>query len=227
MKSISFGAAALLALSTSVARADSAPIPPASSFDWTGAYVGLQAGHGWGNSTYDIAVNEAFFQYDPQGRFGGVFVGYTHQFDNGLAIGVEGEINVADIESGRTYISNWPTPTSEEFANSKVKWQSSLRLRLGHSLGRLLPYVTGGVAFAGYDHSLTWLSLRTQPFGETYVGWTAGAGVEYALTDNITARAEYRYADYGDRTYPFTAPFYGHTVDLSTQDVRFGVAYKF
>lgn len=226
MKSMSFGTAALLAMSTGVAGADPAAIPPASSFDWTGAYVGIQAGHAWGSSTYDIAVNEAFFQYDPQGWFGGIFVGYTHQFDNGLTIGVEGEINVADIESGRTYISNWPTVAPNEFADSKIKWQGSLRGRFGYGFGRLLPYVTGGIAFAGYDHSVTWLP-ETQPFGDAYLGWTVGAGLEYALTDNLTGRAEYRYADYGDRTYPFTAPFYEHTVDLSSQDVRFGIAYKF
>ena len=227
MKSISFGAAALLAVSASAAWADPAATSPASNFVWTGGYVGIQAGHAWGTSTYDIAVNEAFFPYDPEGWFGGVFAGYNHQFDNGLMVGIEGEINVANIDSGRTYVANWHTPSPETFADSKIKWQSSLRGRLGYGYGRLLPYVTGGIALAGYDHSVTLLSLRTQPFDDTYVGWTAGAGLEYALTDNLTARVEYRYADYGDRTYPFTDPFYAHTVDLSTQGVRFGIAYRF
>jgi len=67
---------------------------------------------------------------------------------------------------------------------------------------------------------------------DTFTGWTLGAGAEYAATDNVLLRLEYRYADYGDETYRHTIPGGGtstisYTVDYKTHDVRFGIAYKF
>jgi outer membrane immunogenic protein len=60
---------------------------------------------------------------------------------------------------------------------------------------------------------------------DTYVGWTVGAGLEYAFTNNLIGRIEYRYTDYGDETHP-PSIIVPHTDDLQTSDVHLGVSYK-
>jgi outer membrane immunogenic protein len=60
---------------------------------------------------------------------------------------------------------------------------------------------------------------------KTLTGWTVGGGVDYAATDNLIVRLEYRYTDYGDKNIAFG----GLSVknDFKTNEVRLGVAYKF
>jgi outer membrane immunogenic protein len=58
----------------------------------------------------------------------------------------------------------------------------------------------------------------------THWGWAVGAGVEAALTQNITARAEYLYIDTQARTYDIGG---GYSADLDGSLIKFGVGYKF
>lgn len=90
-------------------------------------------------------------------------------------------------------------------------------------MDRWLPYVAGGGAFADLDQRLVGAS---GDFDATYTGWTLGVGTEYAFTDNMILRAEYRYSDFGTRTFeiPGARPL---AIGLKTNDVRLGVAYKF
>lgn len=209
------------ALSADAAAAEDAP----ARFVWTGGYAGLQAGHGWGDSSYDVDSNAVFVPYDPNGWFGGAFAGYNHQFNNNAVVGIEADFSFGDIKAGRTSVFT-PAPLPDQYGYSQIKWQGALRVRVGYAVDRLLPYVTGGVAFAKYDHSAS-APWQTNQFSDIYAGWTAGAGLEYAFADNLTARIEYRYSDYGDRKYPDIRSLLAHTTNLSTQDVRLGVAYKF
>jgi outer membrane immunogenic protein len=78
----------------------------------------------------------------------------------------------------------------------KSNIQGSIRLRAGYAIDRILLYATGGAGFAGIKTSYT------SPFGydsnsHTRTGWTVGGGAEYAVTNNWTIRAEYRYSDFG------------------------------
>jgi outer membrane immunogenic protein len=60
---------------------------------------------------------------------------------------------------------------------------------------------------------------------DTYVGWTLGAGLEHAMTDNLLLRAEFNYSDLGNKTFDTSAGV--HRVDLTSHEWRLGVAYKF
>ncbi len=64
-------------------------------------------------------------------------------------------------------------------------------------------------------------------FNNTLIGWTIGAGVEYAFTNNLIGRAEYRYTDFGSEDLASVRGFPDGTLDLSTNDIRLGIAYKF
>ena len=96
----------------------------------------------------------------------------------------------------------------------------SLRARAGIALDRFLVYGTGGAALTDLE-----LSGGGVCDDQTLWGWTAGAGVESMLTDNITARVEYRYTDYEDKTFTLAAAPVNS--DLTTHTIRGGIGLKF
>jgi outer membrane immunogenic protein len=160
---------------------------PAAAYSWTGPYVGLTGGYGWGSASTD-------------GWLGGAYAGYNFQTTNNWVIGLEGDFTFAGKEgtvAGTTY---------------KNPWNSTVRGRLGYAFDRYLLYGTGGVAFGK-------LETENPAASDTKTGWTAGAGVEVAFTQNITGRLEYRHTDLGDIP--------GTTNDYHSDDIMVGVGFKF
>jgi outer membrane immunogenic protein len=136
---------------------------------------------------------------------GGLHGGYNYQIGSAV-LGIESDIEAANINGG--------------FAAPAV----------GFTADKVLFYGTGGLAFADISHTYTNLipgvpeataSLRT--------GWTAGAGVEVALTPKLLARVEYRYTDYGPYRYDSVTSFPGFTGQQEPRfsTIRVGAAYKF
>ncbi|MET2830460.1 outer membrane protein [Mesorhizobium shangrilense] len=209
-------------------------LPIASTYNWTGGYVGAQAGYAWGDS-----VGGAYFKatgavdangnVDPRGFLGGLHTGYNYQFNNNAVLGVEGDINFASIRgsvnplhfaSGGNALGN--------SASAEMTWNGSVRLRAGYAIDRFLPYVTGGVAFGRYGFDPSYGGTGPLSGSKTQTGWTIGAGLEYALTDHLTTRIEYRYTDFGSATYAIPGFSSEETrVNLKTNDVRIGLTYKF
>ena len=148
-----------------------------SVYDWSGAYLGLQAGYGWAHADVAVAtVPPTGETYDLDGFFGGVLAGYNLQFGN-VVVGIEGDINASAIE------------LDENGAELDLDRFGSLRGRLGFAFDRTLAFGTAGIAFAhvvpgGGDADVD------------FTGWTAGVGVERAFTENWLGRAEYRYYDF-------------------------------
>ena len=119
--------------------------------------------------------------------------------------------------------------------SGNIDVQGSIRGRVGYAFDRVLLYATGGVAFAGINGSIS------TPFGydsasTTRVGWTVGGGLEYAITNNWSVRAEYRYAQFGHSTVyannSFVVPgltavgaFGNRTINENR--VQVGFSYKF
>ena len=87
-----------------------------------------------------------------------------------------------------------------------------MRGRLGYAYDRYLLYGTGGVAFG---------DIKNAGASTTRTGWTLGAGIEAALTTNVTGRVEYRYTDLGSATVG------GATVSQTSSDLMVGVGFKF
>lgn len=105
-----------------------------------------------------------------------------------------------------------------------VNWIGSVRGRLGFDGGAFLPYVTAGVAFANAtatDNSITPAADDSQ----THIGWTVGAGVEFAVADNVSLDLLYRYTDYGSKDYDFGAG--AVPLSLTSHAVTAGVNFKF
>jgi outer membrane immunogenic protein len=199
------------------AYASSVPV-----FTWTGLYLGGQIGYLWsGNSFYGSGPGYAFsgVSYVPNGVAGGAHVGYNIQF-NQAVLGVEGDID--GTGANKTY--GW----GPVVYGSRLPLQGTIRVRLGFALDRALFYATGGAAFAGVTNSYQSF-FGYNAIGRSLVGWTIGGGLEYAINNNWSIRAEYRYADFGSSTdYPFPALPGGAVTHHTTENtVRAGFSYKF
>jgi outer membrane immunogenic protein len=168
---------------------------------WTGPYAGVFLGYNWGQ-----------FEAIPGDRAddvsGGGYAGYNWQFDN-VVVGVEGDLGYSAVEGGNGVVS------------SETGLFGSARVRAGVAFNPFLVYATGGVAAAEVEYG-DGIGSDT----ETQLGYTVGAGVEGFVTDNITARVEYRYTDYGseDFSLPTTGTF---SSGYDEHSVRAGVGLKF
>jgi outer membrane immunogenic protein len=157
----------------------------------------------------------------PDGFLGGLYAGYNFDLGNNVVLGIDGDITYNDLSKGiRVYNDDLEVGSFE----NKLRWSGAVRARAGYAFDRFLPYIAGGVAFGDVKNSGT---INGIGFSEskTLTGWTVGGGVDYAATDNLIVRLEYRYTDYGDKNIDFG----GLSVknDFKTNEVRLGVAYKF
>ncbi|MGX8013284.1 outer membrane protein [Mesorhizobium sp. ORM8.1] len=230
MRALKFALLSSLAIASPALAADLSPQPiQPVAYDWSGIYVGAQAGYVWGNSTYDGAGSPAGPPFistsvDPKGAFGGAFVGYNYQFDGNYVVGVEADANFTNAKGDGSFTG----APSTVFPSSDLKWFGSARLRAGYAVDRFLPFVTAGLAIGHYSGAFNFPGGSIEN-SDTMVGWTAGAGLEYAVTNNLIARVEYRYSDYGRKSQPapFNFPGQQARLDLTTNDVRVGLSYKF
>jgi outer membrane immunogenic protein len=207
-------------------------IPPAPIFTWTGIYVGGQVGYAWGNTNTNLTDgigDFVSFSTNNNGVIGGGHVGYNLQLSQ-FVVGLEGDVDGSSLSktiSGTPIIGGVLVPTT---INGKLDVQGSIRGRIGYAWDRVLIYGTGGVAFGGFNGSIS------TPFGfdstsTTRVGWTAGGGLEYAITNNWSVRAEYRYTQYGHSTFASNSAFFPVSANLSRtfneNRVQVGFSYKF
>lgn len=234
MKMKVLAAALLLGSSSFAIAADAVVYEPVAfeempvGFNWTGGYVGAQVGYAWGDAHYSNEFDD-YINYDPDGFFGGLYAGYNYQFNNNVVLGVDADINFSGIDGNADYY--WEGDLDpDHVASSKVKYTGALRARLGYAMDRWMPYVAGGLSVAKYEFDLDHDGTGNWDFREkkTLTGWNIGAGVEYAATDNILVRAEYRYSDFGSKSFDHGNGFAdGAKIDLNTHDIRLGIAYKF
>lgn len=179
-----------------------APVAAAPVNDWTGFYLGALLGYTWGTAGTD-AVGDV----DTSGIDGGAYAGANWQWGN-FVVGAEGDLIISGVNGDDGGIE------VDQGLNG------SLRARAGIALDRFLIYGTGGAAMTKLE-----LDDGLDSDDQALWGWTVGAGTEAMVTDNITARVEYRYTDYQDET--FTLGGGDVDSDYSTHSVRAGVGVKF
>ena len=214
-------------------RAPPVYIPPAIPvFSWTGLYVGVQGGYEFGRSNA-LASTGAGNGSNPDGVIGGAHIGYlfsTQSLPGIGGLGILGTGGVFGIEGdvdGSNYKANYLLGGLNTSSSQDI--QGSVRGRLGIAVDRVLFYATGGAAFGGLQNNY-FSALGNDSFNHTRVGYTVGGGVEYAVTNNVSVRAEYRYTDFGSVTDTLVnstaAPT---TVNRRETDnrVQAGISYKF
>ena len=232
--------AAILAVTGSTFAADlpsrRAPpvyVPPVPVFTWTGIYVGGQIGYAFGRDAYNYGAGLVSSTYRPDGVIGGAHVGYNLSsqglFGNllgaGGVIGVEGDVNGSSF-SRTVGVPFLPVGVT---TGTRMPIDGSIRGRIGFAVDRALFYATGGAAFASLRNTYGAGFIApgtTTTIGHTRVGYTVGGGIEYAVTNNWSVRAEYRYTDF--KAYnDFPTP--GITIRNHETDhrIQVGFSYKF
>ncbi len=209
--SAGFASAATAAdLGKGPARARAEPIYHEAPFSWSGLYIGAHVGYGW--SDVDWREVPAFNgSHDGSGGLLGAQIGYNWQRGR-LVYGIEADITSSWVEGGRGCCDH------------NINWLYSLRGRMGLTGydNRTLFYATAGGAWADIDYA----SLGT--YSNTQFGWVAGAGIERALTPNVSARVEYLYYNFDGVTAPAGTLGPGATtLDPTMHTVRFGLNFKF
>ena len=230
------------------AVANPPPPSPVPVFTWTGFYLGGQIGYAWGDNDGTVAFatpgglfgSDALVGNDAQGVIGGGHLGYNLQIDQWV-VGAEGTVDGTTLSRNVLVPVIDPTgatPGGTVTGTVRSGLQGSIRGRAGVAFDRLLIYGTGGVAFAGFDTDLQISGTdAVGPFfasgsrSSTRTGWTAGGGVEYAITPNWSVFGEYRYSDFGhitDLTFPGVVGTI-ETADrhLAQNQVEVGFSYKF
>jgi len=238
------GGAALAALvslpvSSPAWAADMTPISqraiPATSgyipaqFYWTGFYLGAGVGYGWGSSTFVDPLSVPAGATASPGLKGFLVSGVSginYQISS-FVVGVEGD-----------FTGSWAKGSAIDSAGdslqTQVFWTASITGRVGVAFDRLLIYGKGGVGF-DYDRDIVAVPAGGSDIGTTYhIGWTAGGGVEYAVTEHWTGRIEYDYFAFSMRNVilqgnaiPIVPGGVGGSVGVKLNELKLIMAYKF
>lgn len=222
IKQIALAVSAAALFSGSAMAADAivynepAPVAVANTFSWEGGYAGVNAGYGFGKMKEDgVSVK-------PRGFVGGVQAGYNWQFDQVVA-GIEADFQGSTMKKS---VDLYEAGVYDGTAKGKIQWFGTVRGRLGADIAeRTMLYGTAGLAYGKVKLEGTDVSGLKDSASKTRAGWTAGAGVEHAFTDNVTLKTEYLYTDLGKVKFRDGGDV--SKVKTNFHTVRVGVNYKF
>lgn len=191
-----------------------APAYYAPGFNWSGFYVGINGGYGWGTAS----VTDPLFSFsaDLKGWMGGGTVGYNVQ-SGSLVYGLEGDFDISTVKG--TNVTACGTPGCE----IKNTWLATGRGRIGYAFDRWLPFVTGGAAYGKMSLS----NGAGQSESKSRLGYTLGGGVEYAFMGAWSVKAEYLYVDLGKFTCSPATCGPDTTYKAPLNIARLGVNYRF
>jgi outer membrane immunogenic protein len=218
--------AAFMVISGSALAADLSiysPVPMVDQevpFNWTRHYVGGLVGYGWGSKfAFETEDPEDGGSYSVGGIFAGVEAGANWQFGQHV-LGIEGDVSWSGIKGDGLIDNDDPISTD-------IGMLATLTGRLGIARDRLLLYVEGGAALAGETHTFS-----DDGFSDTVskhrFGGVLGAGVEYAFTNNWSAKLEYNYIHFGSKTHEFEVDGTEEIqIDQNMHTLKVGVNYLF
>jgi outer membrane immunogenic protein len=237
-----------------------APMMPV--YTWTGAYIGLNAGGAFGDSevaTTTLSPPVSYFAttsvpaiaaagaqtIKPNGFTGGGQIGYNWQASSATVLGLEADFQYFGLKGSASASATYPccAPTGFTISESvKTDWLATFRARLGFLVTpATLFYVTGGGAVTNLQGSFAFTdtfssATESGAFNTTKLGWTAGGGVEWAMSGGWSAKAEYLFVSFPTVTTtsnnlnigaPVPAQTFTHSADLDAHIVRLGLNYKF
>jgi outer membrane immunogenic protein len=226
----SFGLILLTVLSGSAMAADLSPRLPVYTkapaivprYNWTGAYIGINGGGGWGTSRFDFSrLGTTTGDFSTSGGLIGGTIGFNWQTSN-LVFGVEGDGDWAKIQgSSACPVATFTCATSDS-------WLATTRARLGIADNAWLLYLTGGAAFGDVQMNVTG---PTAFAGQSVnrAGWTVGGGVEYGFAPGWSLKAEYLHIDLGTAGcgIPNCSATSVANVPFRAEIVRAGLNYRF
>lgn len=213
--------------------------PVVMVYDWTGFYIGVNAGGGVGRDyTRLSAVDGPSFEasyLNPAGAVGGGQIGYNWQskgspmFGGNLVLGVEADFQGTNMTDNTNCLLTCSDTITANFSQ-KLDWFGTVRGRVGIATGPVLTYVTAGWAYGSVKTTLTETIGTTAAFSsnQNRSGWTWGSGVEASLGGNWTGKIEYLWLTLGNRIDTFTLNGFPQTLnsDVREQIFRVGLNYR-
>jgi len=201
---------------------------PAPAFSWTGAYIGGSVGGIWGEHKFDpitasqtagpggacTAAGSCSFSATSDrdsALIGGFQSGYRWQ--TGVwVLGIEQDFQFTNVHNQVALAANMPLATGPFLAgdafDAKLKWLSNTRSQVGMAFDRWLVYAAGGLATGVMDVNASYgaraggsAAYSITDENKWHIGWTVGAGLEYAITNDVSIGVEYRYTELKSRTY--------------------------
>lgn len=172
-----------------------APAYVSQMYNWSGAYIGINGGGGWGNS-------------GSGGLIGGT-LGYNWQ-TSPWVFGIETDLDWSNIRNSGTCGAGFS-------CEARNNWLGTFRGRVGYAWDRVMPYVTGGLAYGGVHQSVAGVGSSNS----TKAGWALGGGIEFAIAGPWTAKVEYLHVDLGNDSV------LGTSVNYRSDIVRGGLNYRF
>ena len=218
MKKLLLAGASLLAMgAVSASAADLPARMPAKApayvapmaYSWTGFYLGLNGGYGFGRGEFTGGLPSGGF--DAGGGLFGATVGYNWQ-TGPLVFGLEGDIDWSGMRGSATCGGI----TSCDVRNDYL---ATIRGRLGYAMDRWMPYITGGAAIGNVKTSIAGLGDTNN----TKAGWTVGGGIEASIAGPWTAKVEYLHVDLGSADTAVA----GTSAKFTSDIIRGGINYKF
>jgi outer membrane immunogenic protein len=187
-----------------------------SAFSWTGFYVGINGGYAWGHSDWNNPVSGNATVTTKKYLLGGTL--------GNIVYGLEGDIDASWVD-GSTTSGAAGAPCASPGCTTKNTWFATGRGRVGYAFDRFLPYLTGGAALGNIKAT----AANGGSVDKSKLGWTVGAGVEWAFLANWSAKVEYLYADLGKITCDAATCGGGADTEVTykTNMVRLGVNYRF
>jgi len=228
-------AAALVSLSAQAADMPIKARPAPQAMNWSGCYLGYALGYAWARDfdTETVRATGLLSPFSPtdsanaNGVKTGGYLGCNWQLTSSFVVGAEGDLEWADLRGSISFPNSGPPDNSY---TTHIDDESSARGRIGYVIDdRLLLYATVGVSWAHItERAVLAASGQFTDNSRTGYGVTAGAGVDYAITDRWIGRLEYRYANFGDYGYN-TVSYLGFTERHKTHEnaFRWGLSYKF
>jgi outer membrane immunogenic protein len=236
MKRSFVAAAALTSCITASAMAADMPAKayrsfPAEVFSWSGFYVGGHLGYGWSSNDWKVSDTISTFNIGSgtiNGALGGAQVGVNWQTGQ-MVLGIEADFSWADM-SGET--CNFALGASF-LCSSKVERFGTITGRIGGAFDRTLLYLKAGSAWVRDTPTLgvVFGSKAEETISKSKWGWTGGAGVEQAITQNWSAKLEYDFLLFGTERYTFIFPTLPAIIDVDVKQrihtVKLGFNYRF
>lgn len=231
------GAAAAIAMFAGAAQAADYSAPESPS--WTGGYIGVVGGYGWGESDFSADVIDGTDgvtvlgtlddSIDVEGFLIGGQLGYDYDMGNGLVLGVAGDWSWSGMDGDLCVDLDTcePAEIDDSYATADVNWLATVRARAGFTTGSMLFYGTGGLAIAEAEAGATFIDGSTDPDrsdSNTHLGWVIGAGAEFKMTESMSLGAEYLHVDLGSQDYALRGEGGAGTTDLlSDSDLRLDI----
>lgn len=209
--------------------------------NWDGFYLGVHGGYAWGDfeaSDVDFALDlliDEDIGHDPDGYVFGIQIGYNWQRNSPWVFGIEADIAGTTVDGGATYDLPLFGGTFTDEQSMDMDYFATIRARLGYDLGRTLIFVTGGWAVAKVDANFdTSFFVPPGPAigleagdDSTHGGWVIGGGFETWVSESISLKADYLYADMDEEIYQPVSTVPGEPFEFTVQMVRVGLNFHF